>query len=91
MTHGGYSKAVVLDWLAEHGTAREDGRYVAINKGKLAETFRDTIDRWRRSDDPLVPLGRWDELLLANDVMLWEFELWAERKHGTDGYQLIEE
>lgn len=86
----GYDPIIVFDFLDTHGTKREDGRYITLNGRLLEDTHRDTFDRWRKAiherSNFVVPLGRWDEILLIYGVMLHEYAEWAQALYGTDGY-----
>ncbi|MGZ6570498.1 MAG: hypothetical protein ACXVHB_05785 [Solirubrobacteraceae bacterium] len=89
-TECGFDPVIVFDWLDTHCTKREDGRYLTIGRHLLDDSHRDTLDRWRDAIavDPafVVPLGRWDEILMHYGVMLYEFELWASELYGWDAY-----
>jgi hypothetical protein len=87
----GFDPLIVFDWLDEHCSKRDDGRYIALGRKLLDDSHRDTFDRWRLAMDAdpvgfLVPLGRLDEILLTYGIMLWEFTGWAEELYGWDGY-----
>lgn len=90
LADSGFDPLIVFDWLDEHCTKREDERYVTICGRLLDDSHRDTFDRWRASmhADPsfVVPLGRFDEILMHYGLMLYQFELWAESLYGWDGY-----
>lgn len=53
-----------------------------LNNRALLETYRNSLANWLAQDIPLVPLGRWDELLLSVDMMLWEYENWELETYG---------
>lgn len=88
-TEPGFDPLIVFDWLDTHCTKRDDGRYITLAGKLIDDSYRDTFDRWheKMNDDPsfTVPLGRWDEILLAQGIMLWEFEDWAEKLYGWSG------
>ena len=87
---GGYDPVIVLDWLDTHSTKRtEDGRYWTLCGRLLDDSHRDTFARWvefQHRPGWVVPLGRWDELLMFYGLMLGEFERWAEELYGWDAY-----
>ena len=82
----GYNHNRVRRFLAEHGTVREDGRVMRLNHRSLPESFRNTLATWLERGDTAVPLGRWDELLLSVDLMLWEYEDWELETYGDLSY-----
>ena len=57
-----------------------------LNNRPLRESFRNTLAAWRISGAPVVPLGRWDELLMSVDLMLWEYEDWELETYGDLSY-----
>jgi hypothetical protein len=78
----GYAPARVRQYCHEHGRVREDGRVMRLAGKVLPESHRNTIANWAlRGVDP-IPLGRWDEILLASGVMLWSYEDWEQRTFG---------
>jgi hypothetical protein len=87
----GFDPVIVFDWLAEHATKREDGRFVTLRRQLIDDSHRDTFARWENfaALDPeyRVPLARWDEILVFYGVMLSEFEDWAQEIYGTSGYR----
>lgn len=89
-SEGGYDPCCVIDWLDEHATRRDDGRYLTLNGRVLEDTHRDTFARWLAAAEAdagyLIPLGRLDEILLLYGVQLWELDDWITTRYGTDGY-----
>lgn len=93
MSEGGFTRESVLDWLEHHAEwklypgSKPPLRVAAINGRQVAESHRDTLHRWIASDRDPIPMGRWDEILLACGTMLWEFELEYPDSYvpGADG------
>lgn len=82
----GYELCRVLAFCDEHGVVRGDGRVLRLNGRKLLETYRNSLATWRARRVVVVPLGRWDELLLSVDMMLWQYEAWELEKYGDLSY-----
>lgn len=83
----GYDHTRVRRFLQEHGHVREcDGRVMRLNHRPLPESFRNTLATWLERGESVVPLGRWDELLLSVDLMLWEYESWELDNYGDLSY-----
>lgn len=80
----GYDKDIAIGYLEAVGTRRTDGKFHEINETLVTDNHRQTISKWERLD--VIPLGRFDEILLAYGLMLWEYEDWAMRTWLTDGY-----
>lgn len=72
---GGFHHAAVVGWLNDHAEWNLDNKVYEINHHRVNESHRDTIHRWITKHKDPIPLGRWDEILLAHGVMLWEFEM----------------
>lgn len=87
----GYDHTRVRQFLAEHGRVRSDGRVMRLNGRMLPESLRNTLVNWQRLGLTVVPLGRWDELLMSVDMMLWEYEAWELEKFGNLRYTEEEE
>lgn len=85
---GGYEAEVVWAYLDANATELPTvrGGVDRIAGHKITDSQRETLRRWRDTNARIIPLGRWDEILLQNDVMLWEFEQWATERFGRDGY-----
>lgn len=82
-----YDADRVLQFCREHGRVREnDDRVMRLNGQKLGEAFRNSIASWIASDERRAPLGRWDELLMSVDMMLWQYEAWEADKYGDLSY-----
>lgn len=86
----GFDPVLVFDWLDAHGK-RRDGRFVELRGRALEDTHRDTFERWEgfalRDPEWIVPLGRFDEILVFYGLMLYEYEQWATEIYGTSGFK----
>ncbi len=83
MTEAGYALERVSRFLREHGHVREsDQRPMRLNGHPLPESYRNTLANWERQQLARVPLGRWDEILMGVDLMLWQYELWETDTYG---------
>lgn len=83
-TQAGYDKDIAIGYLEAVGTRRTDGKFHEINEYLVTDNHRQTISKWERL--AVIPLGRFDEILLAYGLMLWEYEDWAQGTFGDDGY-----
>lgn len=83
----GYDPERVWAFVETHGHIREDGRVLRLNKRTVRETHRNMLERWRRVDVGLAPLGRWDEILVEADLALWEYEQWERDTYGNLSYR----
>jgi hypothetical protein len=80
----GYRLERVSRFIREHGHLREcDQRPMRLNGQPLPESYRNTLANWERLSIDPVPLGRWDEILMGVDLMLWEYEYWEEQTYGS--------
>lgn len=80
----GYERELAIGYLESVGTRREDGKFYDIDGVLVTDNHRQTISKWERLD--VVPLGRFDAILVAYGLMLWQYEDWAKQTHGWDGY-----
>lgn len=83
----GYNPERVWAFVESHGVIRDDGRILRLNKRTVRETHRNMLERWRRPDVGMAPLGRWDEILTDADLMLWEYEEWERQTYGDLSYR----
>lgn len=87
----GYSHDRVRRFVHERGHVREhDGRVMRLNNRSLPESLRNTLANWLARGETVVPLGRWDELLMAVDMMIWEYEAWELETFGNLSYNECE-
>ncbi len=82
----GFDHDRVRRFCRERGHVRSDGRVMRLNNRPLLESFRNTLANWLAHGVPIVPLGRWDELLMSVDLMLWEYEAWELEIYGDLSY-----
>lgn len=82
----GYDPERVWAFVEAHGVIREDGRVLKLNRRRVGESHRNMLERWRRPDVGLAPLGRVDEILVEAGLMLWEYETWEVEIYGDLSY-----
>ena len=83
----GYRFDLWLEWVDAHAVRRDDGRITHLGRAVLPESHRNTITNWIAQMTEPIPLGRWDEILIAAGFSLIpDFEQWLEREHGSNGY-----
>lgn len=87
MSESGYRFDAWLEWMAAHATIRPDGRVTHLGQSLLPESHRNTLALWYEHRER-IPLGRWDEILVAAGLQLaLDFEHWLEEHRGTDGFE----
>jgi len=80
----GYEAEIVVAFVHAHGTYREDGRLWALNDKRVDAHLDAMIQGWAKRS--VVPLSRLDTFLCKYDLMLFEYEIWAEEHYGRTGW-----